>query len=59
MATNRFRIWQSVFLFASIYLIVYICQDWVFRPDRDVISTMEDERQKMFENWMNIELLIV
>ena len=59
MMTNAFRIYQSMFIFFSIYLIVYICQNWVFRPDRDVISTMEDERQKMFETWLDIELLVV
>lgn len=33
--TKALKIYQGIFLFASIYLIVWICQGWVFREGRD------------------------
>ena len=38
--TPKFRIYQSLLIFASIYVIAHIGHDWVYRPDRD-FSTMD------------------
>ena len=56
--TQKFRIYQSLFIFATIYALSYICHDWVFRPDRRSYHAF-DRRQEMFERWMDLELLIV
>ena len=39
------------------YLIVYILQDWVHRPDRD-FSTM-DYKQQTFELWLDFEIIFM
>ena len=53
----RIRIFQSVFIFVTIYMFSYLCVDWIYRDDRD-FSKM-DEHERDFEVWINIELLVL
>ena len=54
--THAFRIYQSIFIFATVYLLTYILQDWVYRPDRDH-GTM-DYKQQTFELWLDLEIIL-
>ena len=54
--THAFRIYQSIFIFATVYLLAYILQDWVYRPDRDY-GTM-DYKQQTFELWLDLEIIL-
>ena len=55
--TDRIRILQSVFIFVTIYMFSYLCVDWIYRDERD-FSKMS-EKQRDFEVWINIELLVL
>ena len=55
--TNKFKIYQSLLILASVYVMAHIGHDWVYRADRD-FSTM-DKEQEAFERFMDLEMLIV
>ena len=55
--TNWFKIYQSLLILASVYVMAHIGHDWVYRADRD-FSTM-DKEQEAFERFMDLEILVV
>ena len=55
--TSKLKIYQAIYLFSGVWLFAVVGQKWVFRPGRNWEAM--DDKQRMFEKWMDIEILIV
>ena len=47
----------TILLVITVYLVIYLCQNWVYVPGRDLSALTP--RQELFEQWLWVEVCLI